>query len=111
MWLTKKESESELEQEDVGEALGAKGTRLGFGVAGGRCGERVGGVRGARRELSSDKFSVGSSVKSEVSTEERSGTGSFVESTGGSVDVDAVPEATCFLVIGARLVVLPTADD
>ena len=33
------------------------------------------------------------------------------ESTGGSVEADAVAEATCCLVIGARLVVLPRADD
>ena len=85
--------------------------RFDFGEVGGRRGERVGGVRGARRGiLSSDGISDGSG-ESKVSTAEGSGRGSFVESTRGSVEVDAVPEATCFLVIGARVVVLPTADD
>ena len=60
-------------------------------VAGGRVGERGGVVAGTGGKFSSE--------------------GRSEESTDGSIEVDAVAEATCCLVIGASVVVLPKAGD
>ena len=101
------ESESKLEQKEVGEGDGAGGTKEGSEDAEGRRGEREVGVRGAcRREVSS----IGSVESKEVTVGE-SVRGWLEESTGGSAGVGAVADATCCLVTGARMVVLPRAED
>lgn len=99
----------------MGEGEGAGGIKEGPEDAEGRRGEREVGVRGACRRGAS---SVDSVESKEVTVEglvrvclEESTGGSVEGGAGESVERGAVADATCCLVTGARMVVLPKAED